>query len=72
MLFLDFKDALTHSTKQQNAIFYRTTIDEKAILHKGDFKITEQIYAAIKQGDIEKAKILTKSIGTENWTIIPL
>ena len=60
MLFWDFKDALTHWTKQQNAIFYRTTIDEKAILHKGDFKITEQIYAAIKQGDIEKAEILAK------------
>lgn len=72
MLFENFNDALTHWTKQKNAIFYQTIIDENNILHKGDYFITELIYKALKENIEEKATSLAKEYWDGKMTDKPI
>lgn len=48
MLFSDFNSAKNHWLKQKNSKFYQMEIEIHEILHKGDYRLVEQIFSSLQ------------------------
>jgi hypothetical protein len=61
MLFQEYNPAKIHWTRQVGAKFYTSEIEEEAILHIGDYNITEKIFHALKGSKTADADALAIS-----------
>jgi hypothetical protein len=58
MLFSDFGSAKNHWLKQKNSKFYQIEIENHEILHKGDYRLVEQIFSSLQSKNNSVAKAL--------------
>jgi hypothetical protein len=72
ILFTDFNAARDYWSKQSNAIFYRTIIEEKDIIHKGDYVKIEQVFSALGKNSYEEANELANDYWNGRMTDNPI